>query len=166
MDGRGLIGPYAITLPDYPTVSDEVLRERREVTPLGSWYTENPEDVVEFERQMRRKAHYVIEPHHLWAHVAHLARTQSDDLLNTLQSGFKYIENESFQSTFAGLFSEINLASKKLGKTSLQGPGHRGALPPSSHRWPSSPLAARTKRPDAAARPGARLDPRRTSRSP
>lgn len=105
---------------DFPTVPDDVLRERREVTPLGIWYAENPGDVVEFEKQMRRKAHYVIEPHSLWAHVAHLARTQSDDLLNTLQRGFKYIENESFQSTFAGLFSEINLASEKLGKTYAQ----------------------------------------------
>jgi type I restriction enzyme M protein len=33
-----------------------------------------------------------------------------------LQAGFKYIETESFQSTFQGLFSEIDLASPKLGK--------------------------------------------------
>ena len=32
------------------------------------------------------------------------------------KQGFKYIETESFQSTFQGLFSEINLASDKLGK--------------------------------------------------
>ena len=31
--------------------------------------------------------------------------------------GFKYIETESFQSTFGGLFSEIDLGSPKLGKT-------------------------------------------------
>jgi type I restriction enzyme M protein len=42
---------------------------------------------------------------------------QSDELLMTLYEGFKYIENESFQSTFGGLFSEINLYSEKLGKT-------------------------------------------------
>lgn len=34
-----------------------------------------------------------------------------------MRNGFKYIENESFQSTFNGLFSEINLGSEKLGKT-------------------------------------------------
>ena len=34
-----------------------------------------------------------------------------------MRDGFKYIENESFQSTFSGLFSEINLGSEKLGKT-------------------------------------------------
>ena len=46
-----------------------------------------------------------------------MARTQNVDLLNTLQAGFKYIENESFESAFSGLFSEINLDSEKLGKT-------------------------------------------------
>ena len=66
---------------------------------------------------MRRKAHYVIRPEHLWTSIAHMARTQDSELLNTLQAGFKYIENESFQSTFSGLFSEINLGSDKLGKT-------------------------------------------------
>ena len=46
-----------------------------------------------------------------------MARIQDLELLDTLQAGFKYIENESFQSTFSGLFSEINLGSDKLGKT-------------------------------------------------
>lgn len=85
--------------------------------PLAVWYANNPDDVVEFEKQMRRKVHYVIKPDHLWASIANLARTQSGDLLETLREGFKYIENESFQSTFQGLFSEINLGSEKLGKT-------------------------------------------------
>ena len=65
---------------------------------------------------MRRKAHYVVLPEYLWANIAYMARTQSNELLNTLQAGFKYIENESFQSTFSGLFSEINLGSDKIGK--------------------------------------------------
>src|SRR5205823_662695 len=60
--------------------------------------------------------HYVIKPEHLWASIANMARMQNAELLNTLQAGFKYIENESFQSTFQGLFSEINLSSEKLGK--------------------------------------------------
>jgi type I restriction enzyme M protein len=85
--------------------------------PLAVWYANNPNDVGEFEKQMRRKVHYVIKPDHLWASVANLARTQNDELLETLREGFKYIENESFQSTFQGLFSEINLGSEKLGKT-------------------------------------------------
>ena len=87
------------------------------MTPLAVWYAANKKDVAEFEKQMRRKVHYVIKPDHLWASIAHLARTQNDELLKTLQKGFKYIENESFQSTFQGLFSEINLGSDKLGKT-------------------------------------------------
>ncbi len=84
---------------------------------LSVWYEENPDDVPAFEMQMRRKAHYVIRPAHLWASIARMARTQDRELLNTLQAGFKYIETESFESTFSGLFSEINLGSEKLGKT-------------------------------------------------
>lgn len=84
--------------------------------PLALWYEQNEGDVEEFEKQMRRKVHYVIEPEFLWGSVTRLARQQSGLLLDTLQRGFKYIENESFQSNFQGLFSEINLASDKLGR--------------------------------------------------
>ena len=96
---------------DYPAQIDSSVS-----TPLQRWYEGNLGDVPAFEKQMRRKVHYVIEPQHLWSSIAKLARTQSIDLLSTLQDGFKYIETESFQSTFAGLFSEIDLASTKLGK--------------------------------------------------
>jgi type I restriction enzyme M protein len=99
---------------DYP---DPDAVENGGRTPLSVWYEENPEDIEAFEKQMRRKAHYIIQPQHLWTNIAHFARTHNDELLNTLQAGFKYIENESFESTFAGLFSEINLGSDKLGRT-------------------------------------------------
>jgi type I restriction enzyme M protein len=85
-------------------------------TPLSIWYAKNRADVDAFEQQMRRKAHYVIKPEYLWGHIVHLAKTQSGNLLDTLQKGFKYIEEKSFQSKFQGLFSEINLYSEKLGK--------------------------------------------------
>lgn len=85
-------------------------------TPLSVWYAQNPRDVVQFEQQMRRKAHYVIEPPYLWANIVYLARAQDGALLDTLQKGFKYIEEQSFESHFQGLFSEINLASDKLGR--------------------------------------------------
>jgi type I restriction enzyme M protein len=85
-------------------------------TPLSVWYADNATDVTEFEKQMRRKVHYVIKPDYLWGSIAYSARAQSDKLLDTLQKGFKYIEEESFQSNFQGLFSEINLASDKLGR--------------------------------------------------
>ena len=75
------------------------------------------DDIPAFEKQMRRKVHYVIQPQHLWNSIANMARTQNVELLNTLQAGFKYIQDESFESTFDGLFSEIDLASPKLGKT-------------------------------------------------
>jgi hypothetical protein len=65
---------------------------------------------------MRRKVHYVIQPQHLWSSIANLARTQNDELLNTLQAGFEYIETESFESTFQGLFSEIDLSFAKAGQ--------------------------------------------------
>lgn len=97
---------------DYPNVGGD---DRK--VPLALWYANNPDDVAAFEKQMRRKVHYVIEPQHLWTSIANLARTQNEELLNTLQDGFEYIEEKSFESTFAGLFSEIDLASPKLGKT-------------------------------------------------
>lgn len=86
-------------------------------TALSVWYADNKSEVSEFEQQMRRKVHYVIKPEHLWSNITELARTQNADLLITLESGFRYIENESFASAFQGLFSEINLNSEKLGKT-------------------------------------------------
>jgi type I restriction enzyme M protein len=97
---------------DYPTLKEDDTR-----VPLAAWYADNAADVPEFEKQMRRKVHYVIEPQHLWSSIASMARTQDGELLHTLQEGFKYIETESFQSTFQGLFSEIDLSSPKLGKT-------------------------------------------------
>ncbi len=103
---------------DYPDLSD-VLDRTNTSTPLQAWYEDNPDDIAEFEKQMRRKVHYVIQPEHLWANIAYMARTDDKDLLDTLQAGFKYIEEQSFQSTFGGLFSEINLASEKLGRTYL-----------------------------------------------
>ena len=96
---------------DYPAQVDGAV-----ATPLQLWYEGNLADAPAFEKQMRRKVHYVIEPLHLWSSIASMARTQDAELLNTLQAGFKYIETESFESTFAGLFSEIDLASPKLGK--------------------------------------------------
>ncbi|MDT0635601.1 type I restriction-modification system subunit M [Spectribacter hydrogenoxidans] len=102
---------------DYP---DPDTVENGGRTPLSVWYEANPDDIEAFEKQMRRKAHYVIEPKYLWTNIAYLARTHNDELLKTLQAGFKYIENQSFGSTFAGLFSEIRLNSEKLGKTYSQ----------------------------------------------
>jgi len=96
---------------DYPTLAETDKR-----APLVVWYDNNVEDVEAFEQQMRRKLHYVIEPKYLWSTIAEMARTQNDELLRTLDAGFAYIENHSFESSFQGLFSEINLNSEKLGK--------------------------------------------------
>ncbi len=96
---------------DYPAQIDGSVS-----TPLQLWYEGNLSDVPAFEKQMRRKVHYVIKPEHLWNCIANMARTQDAELLNALQAGFKYIETESFESTFQGLFSEIDLSSPKLGR--------------------------------------------------
>src|SRR5690606_18349203 len=46
----------------------------------------------------------------------HLAKAQSDKLLDTLQKGFKPIVEDSSESEIQRLISEINLTSVKLGK--------------------------------------------------
>ncbi|HBC3486666.1 MULTISPECIES: type I restriction-modification system subunit M [Vibrio] len=101
---------------DYLDLPKDVLRDLKMSNPLEVWYDENPDDISFFETQMRRKLHYIIKPEHLWSSIAEMARVQDDELLKTLEEGFKYIENESFNSSFQGLFSEINLNSEKLGK--------------------------------------------------
>ena len=101
---------------DYPCVTEEELASMHFSTPLQLWYSNNLDDAFLFEQQMRRKIHYVIAPEFLWQNIVELARTQNDNVLSALHDGFKYIENESFESSFKGLFSEINLNSEKLGK--------------------------------------------------
>lgn len=106
---------------DYPDNTPlDVMSKLKVNTPLEIWYKENSNEVIDFEKQMRRKVHYVIKPQHLWGNITELARTQSSDLLITLEEGFRYIENESFECAFQGLFSDINLNSEKLGKTSAE----------------------------------------------
>lgn len=64
---------------DYPQLESE---DRR--SPLAVWYENNQKDLVEFEKQMRRKVHYVIKPQYLWSSISELARTQNEELLKTL----------------------------------------------------------------------------------
>jgi type I restriction enzyme M protein len=100
---------------DYPS-TEALLKDSEVGSPLALWYKQNRADVAEFEKQMRRKVHYVIEPEFLWTNIVQLAKSQSGLLLNTLLRGFRYIEEESFQRNFQGLFSEINPTSDKLGR--------------------------------------------------
>jgi type I restriction enzyme M protein len=120
---------------DYPELEAESHR-----VPLCIWYALYPEDVDAFEKQMRRKIHYVIKPSYLWASIAHQARIQSDELLNTLQAGFKYIETESFESTFQGLFSEINwLPTSWAATTPIAMPSSAPSSRRSPMGWLNSP---------------------------
>lgn len=102
---------------DYPDIKN-IVKEETEIvkSPLQIWYAANPKDIELFEAQMRKKIHYVIKPKYLWDNIAENARTQSNELLKILEEGFKYIEEQSFETSFKGLFSEINLNSEKLGK--------------------------------------------------
>lgn len=98
---------------DYPNLAEGDKR-----SPLAVFYEQLTEtERKEFQEHMRTKVHYVIEPKYLWSNIAELARSQSSELLKTLDDGFDHVENHSFKSTFQGLFSEINLNSEKLGKT-------------------------------------------------
>ncbi len=100
--------------------SDYPQSKEGQITPLQTWYNENEEDIKDFEEQMKVKVLYVLEPQYMWSNISELARIQSDKLLETLQSAFDYIEDKSFQDSFSGLFSEINLTSDKLGKDYTQ----------------------------------------------
>jgi type I restriction enzyme M protein len=71
------------------------------------WFAQNPKDTTEFEWQMRRKTHYVIQPDYLWNSITELARTPNDELLRRLQNGFDYMENDSFASTLGEAYKYL-----------------------------------------------------------
>ncbi len=52
---------------DYPKLEDDDHN-----VPLSLWYANNADDVAEFEKQMRRKVHYVIKPKYLWTSIANI----------------------------------------------------------------------------------------------
>ena len=102
---------------DYPdNTQDDVMNNLGATTYLEVWYYENKTDIELFEEQMMRKTHYIIKPEYLWDKIVILAKKDNRDLLTTIEKGFKHIEEESFESSLRGLFSEINLNSEKLGK--------------------------------------------------
>ena len=55
-------------LPPEDELGPRLVREGR--SALSEWYDANEGDVKPFEAQMRRKAHDVIEPQHLWTNIA------------------------------------------------------------------------------------------------
>ncbi len=69
---------------DYPKCEDGDA-----LPPLALWYEENPDDVAEFEKQMRRKVHYVVKPDYLWENIVRLAKTQDGDTPRYLAEGFQ-----------------------------------------------------------------------------
>lgn len=98
----------------------EELVEGSIITPLTLWYLYNLEDVTYFEEIVRKKIHYIIKPQYLWDNIYEMAKNENEHMLEILQNGFTFIENKSFNITFKGLFSEVNLSSEKLGKDNTQ----------------------------------------------
>src|SRR5258706_2752094 len=61
---------------DYPDTKGDGRK-----VPLALWYANHPDDIAAFEKQMRRKTHYVIQPPHLWNSYANMARTHNCELV-------------------------------------------------------------------------------------
>lgn len=102
---------------DYPDTPIDIMSVLGYNTSLHEWYEENKVDIKLFEDQMRRKVHYIIEPNYLWDNIVAMAKTDDEELLFFIEKGFKHIEEDSFECSLKGLFSEINLNSEKLGKS-------------------------------------------------
>ncbi len=76
------------------------------VTALQLWYERNPNDVEQFEKQMRRKVHYVIKPPYLWGSINDMARTQKRKV--AAHAGTKppvHRKTNPLKSTFQGAVS-------------------------------------------------------------
>ncbi len=65
---------------DYPDTNGDVRK-----VPLALWYANNPDDIAAFEKQMRRKTHYVIQPPHLWNSIANMERRAAHYLAGRVQ---------------------------------------------------------------------------------
>jgi type I restriction enzyme M protein len=110
---------------DYPALPSD---DRR--VPLALWYVNNPDDIPAFEKQMRRKVHYVIQPPHLWNSIASM---------NMLLHGVKDTEFEIFHGDTLlnewDMMREQNPAKKPSFDAIV-------ANPPFSLRWePTDALA-------------------------
>jgi len=100
---------------EYPSVPDG---DRR--TPLAMLYAQNPQDIKEFEKLMRRKVHYVIEPAYLWTHIAELARTQDSKLLDTLQKASNILKRNPFRMRFKAFFRKSTSRPASSGAPTLR----------------------------------------------
>ena len=116
-------------------------------SPLAVWYEQNPDDVAEFEKQMRRKVHYVIKPRHLWTSIAHMARTQNDELLEHAAGGLQIhrerIVPEHLSGPVLGDQPRLGQAGQEVRRPQRQAlhDHHRdrrragASSPPTSTRW-------------------------------
>ena len=84
---------------DYPKENED----DRQV-PLTVWYAENPKDIAEFEKQMRRKVHYVIQPPHLWRSIARGFSQRRKDAKTLRRIGARRVHHEEHRE-HEGLWS-------------------------------------------------------------
>jgi len=69
-------------------------------------YTNNPGTVVDFEKPMRRKAHYVIKPDHSWGNTAiPPAQPERRPAQPPRHDGFNYAITEPFRNRAGSLLA-------------------------------------------------------------
>ena len=117
---------------DYPQGTDDGY-----FSPLREWYETNLEDIMEFEKQMRRKVHYVIKPEYLWSSIAEMARTQDRELLHILDEGFRYIEMNPLPARFRACSPKSICRRKNWARIIPT------AMPNFAPSSPKSPMASR-----------------------
>ena len=91
---------------DYPDVSGDARK-----VPMALWYANNVDDIPEFEKQMRRKVHYVIQPPHLWNSIANMARPWNAGL-QCLRPGGEYRSFEGTSGLITMLHGGLNVKEK------------------------------------------------------
>ncbi len=90
---------------------------------LKTWSEEekNKEDIEAFNKLMKEKIYYTLEPKHLWQEIINMAKNGKQETKETMKNAFKALEEsasgtEEGEEDFTGLFNEIDLSSAKLGK--------------------------------------------------
>ena len=91
---------------DYPDTKGDARK-----VPLALWYASNPDDIEAFEKQMRRKTHYVIQPQHLWNSIANMARPWNAGS-QCLRPGGEYRSFERTSGLITMLHGGLNVKEK------------------------------------------------------
>ena len=116
-------------------------------SPLSVWYAKNPDDVAAFEKQMRRKVHYVIKPRAPLGqhrpHGPHPERRAAQHAAGGLQVHRERILREHVPGPVLGDQSRLGQARQDLRRPERQAlhdhhrrsPRGWRSSPPTSTRW-------------------------------